>query len=254
MSTRTPRTSDDRSLVELSVITAVAARPANRLDLIHRALDAAELGWEWLVQVDGEAADDPLPARVRADPRVRVQENGRQEGIAVTRNRALARAAAPLLLNADSDDVPVAGALGRLAAAFDDPEVGLAFGDWAERWPDGSEWRPQVRFTPGRQPAGTMAGIWAAEHWVPLHLAGAMWRTTAVLAAGGWTALAGGSDIGLMLGVDAGWASCYVPGETFTYHHHEHQVTAGDRWRGLFEQDMHLLAARARALGFSGAA
>jgi glycosyltransferase involved in cell wall biosynthesis len=237
---------------DVSIITALAARPSNRLEDIHRALDAAQADWEWLVQVDGEApAIDPLPASMRADPRVRVQANGRQDGIAVTRNRALARARSPLLLNADSDDVPVAGGLDRLAAAFADPRVGMAFGDWVEHWPDGGRWQPPARFMAGRQPAGTIATIWAAERWVPLHLAGAMWRTTAVLAAGGWTALAGGSDIGLMLGVDASWASFYTPGKTFTYHHHEHQVTAGDRWRELFEQDTDLLAARAHALGFT---
>lgn len=237
---------------DVSIITAVAPRPANRLDLVHRALDAATANWEWLLQLDGDDDGDVLPPDVRADPRVRVQANGRREGIAVTRNRALARARSPLLLNADSDDVPVAGALDRLAATFADPAVGLAFGDWVEQWPDGGEWRPQARFSPGLLAPGTIGRIWAAERWVPLHLAGAMWRTTAVLAAGGWTALAGGSDIGLMLGVDAAWASWYVPGETFVYHHHEHQVTAGDRWRGLFEQDTELLAARAHALGFTG--
>ena len=65
---------------------------------------------------------------------------------------------------------------------------------------------------------------------MPMHLAGAMWRTDAVLAVGGWTATVGGSDIGLMLGVDADWASVYVPVRTFTYHHHATQATAS---RGL---------------------
>ncbi len=237
---------------DVSVITAVAARPANRLEDTYRALDAAEADWEWLVQIDGAAAPvDPVPPLLRADPRVRVQANGRQDGIAVTRNRALARARSPLLLNADSDDVPVPGALDRLIVAFGDDRVGLAFGDWVEHWPDGGRWQPIARFAPGPHPRGAIATIWAAERWVPLHLAGAMWRTTAVLAAGGWTALAGGSDIGLMLGVDAVWGSFYVAGPTFVYHHHEHQVTAGQRWRELFDQDMDLLAARAEALGFA---
>lgn len=240
---------------DVSVITALAPRPANRLEEIRAALDAAASSWEWLVQVDGpEPGEDDLPAALREDPRIRVQANGRRDGIAVSRNRALARAAAPLLLNADSDDVPVPGALDRLAAAFADPEVGLSFGDWLEHWPDGGQHRPPVRFAPGRVEPRTLAGIWADERWVPMHLAGAMWRTTAVLAAGGWTALAGGSDIGLLLGVDTTWASHYTPGDTFAYHHHADQVTASGPWKARFEQDdMALLLARARALGYPGA-
>ncbi|WP_354701557.1 hypothetical protein DSM112329_01876 [Paraconexibacter sp. AEG42_29] len=237
---------------DVSVLTATAPRPQNRLAEIHAALGASRLDWEWLLQIDGpDDARLALPDAVRADPRVRIQAGARRDGIAVTRNRALARATAPLVLNADSDDVPIAGAMDRLAPAFADPDVAMAFGDWVERWPDGTDWRPEPRFAPGRQEAGAIASIWAAERWVPMHLAGAMWRTVAVREAGGWTALAGGSDIGLMLGVDARHASSYVATPTFVYYHHEHQVTAHDQWRDLFALDMEFLAARARALGFA---
>jgi hypothetical protein len=231
----------------VSIITAMADRREHRLSEIHAVLATAPAGWEWLIQLDGERGSEP-PAEVLADPRTRLERNGRQLGIATTRNRALSRATAPLLLNVDSDDVPTPAALTELPPAFDDPYVGLAFGDWVEHWPDRDPWTPDVRFDPGRLEPGTLSGIWAAERWVPLHLAGAMWRTDAVLAAGGWTATVGGADIGLMLGVDAVWASFYVPVTTFTYHHHGEQVTASDEYRAQFGRDMRFLERRREAL------
>jgi cellulose synthase/poly-beta-1,6-N-acetylglucosamine synthase-like glycosyltransferase len=231
----------------VSIITALAGRAGHRLSEIHDVLAQSRADWEWLIQLD-DAAPIEVPESVQSDARVVVEQNGRALGIAATRNRAVARAAAPLLLNADSDDVPTVAALDGLGPAFDDPSVGLAFGDWIERWPDREPWTPSVRFDPGRLDPGTLSRVWAAERWVPLHLAGAMWRTDAVLAAGGWSATVGGSDIGLMLGVDASWASVYVPLTTFTYYHHARQVTASLEWRAQFERDMRFLERRWRAL------
>lgn len=231
----------------VSIITAVADRAGDRLPEIHAVLDRARTDWEWLIQLDGEVGIE-LPAAVLGDGRVGVDRNGGLLGIAATRNRALARASGPLLLNVDSDDVPTEAALDGLAPAFEDPTVGLAFGDWVERWPDREPWTPRPRFAPGRLGAGTLSRIWGVEHWVPLHLAGAMWRTDAVLAAGGWSAIVGGSDIGLMLGVDASWASAYVPLTTFTYYHHAGQVTASRDWHSQFERDMQFLQRRRLAL------
>jgi glycosyltransferase involved in cell wall biosynthesis len=231
----------------LSVITAVADRPEHRLAEIHGVLAASAADWEWLIQLDGDVGAS-LPPELTADPRTRVERNGRQLGIAATRNRALSRSRAPLLLNVDSDDVPTPAALSELPTAFEDPSIGLAFGDWVECWPDRDPWTSPPRFQPGRLEPATLARIWAAERWVPLHLAGAMWRTDAVLAAGGWSATAGGSDIGLLLGVDAQWASFYVAATTFTYHHHAEQVTASDAYRAQFELDMRFLERRQQAL------
>jgi cellulose synthase/poly-beta-1,6-N-acetylglucosamine synthase-like glycosyltransferase len=231
----------------VSVITAVAERPRHRLAEIHTVLSADSASWEWLIQLDGERGAE-LPAEIVSDPRVRVEGNGRQLGIAGTRNRALSRSAAPLLLNVDSDDVPTTAALAELPQSFEDPGVGLAFGDWVEHWPDRDPWTPEVRFAPGRLAPGTLSRIWAAERWVPLHLAGAMWRTDAVLAAGGWSATLGGADIGLLLGVDADWASYYVPVTTFIYHHHGDQVTASEEYQSQFDFDLRFLERRQQAL------
>ncbi|MBV8956578.1 MAG: glycosyltransferase [Solirubrobacterales bacterium] len=235
------------SIPAVSIITALADRAGHRLVETYDVLVRARTRWEWLIQLDGPARDR-LPETLLLDERVRVEVNGLQLGIATTRNRALARAAAPLLLNADSDDVPTVAALDGLAPAFQDASVGLAFGDWIELWPDRAPWTPEVRFAPGRLEPGALSRIWSVERWVPLHLAGAMWRTDAVLAAGGWSATVGGSDIGLMLGVDVRWASVYVPVTTFTYHHHARQVTASHDWQSQFDRDMRFLARRQRAL------
>ena len=229
------------------MITAVAERPQPRLAEIHAVLAGAPVAWEWLLQLDGERGTE-MPAEIASDPRVRLEPNRRQLGIAATRNRALSRAAAPLLLNVDSDDVPTPAALAELPRAFADPAVGLAFGDWVEHWPERDPWSPELRFEPGRLAPGTLSRIWAAERWVPLHLAGAMWRTDAVLAAGGWSATLCAADIGLLLGVDADWASFYVPVTTFTYHHHGGQVTASEEYRQQFDLDLRFLERRHQAL------
>ncbi len=233
----------------VSIITALADRPAPRLSEIYAVLAAAPDAWEWLLQLDGDGErPHALPPAITDDPRVAVERNGRQLGIAATRNRALARARGPLLLNVDSDDLPRGAALSALTPEFADPSLGLAFGDWVEHWPDREPWTSSVRFAPGRVAPGTLSRIWGEERWVPMHLAGAMWRTDAVLAAGGWTATVGGCDIGLMLGVDAAWASAYVPVTTFDYFHHHEQVTASRAWQAQFELDMRFLERRRRAL------
>lgn len=41
-----------------------------------------------------------------------------------------------------------------------------------------------------------------------------------------------------MLGIDAAWASAYVPVTTFTYFHHHEQVIASRAWQAQFELDM----------------
>ncbi|HET9103826.1 MAG TPA: glycosyltransferase family 2 protein [Solirubrobacteraceae bacterium] len=232
---------------EISVLTALADRAEHRLAEVHATLTAVPVSWEWLIQHDGEGLPS-VPEAIAADPRAVIESNRRRLGIAATRNRALGRARAPLLLNADADDVPEPAALTALPGAFADPTVGLAFGDWIERWPDREPWSPQPRFAPGRLAAGHLSAIWASERWVPMHLAGAMWRTEAVLAAGGWTATVGGSDIGLLIGVDAAWASVYVPQLTFTYHHHATQATASAAWQRQFDTDVRFLARRQAAL------
>lgn len=80
----------------VSIITALADRPAPRLPEIHAVLTAAPEEWEWLLQLDGDAETaSTLPAAIRDDPRVAIERNGRQLGIAATRNGALARARAP---------------------------------------------------------------------------------------------------------------------------------------------------------------
>ena len=232
---------------EITVLTALADRSDHRLGEIHAVLRDAPVSWEWLIQHDGDGSA-PVPEAVAVDPRVAVESNGRALGIAATRNRALGRARGRLLLNADADDVPEAAAFTALASAFSDHTVGLAFGDWVEHWPDREPWSPQPRFEPGRLAPGRLSAIWAQERWVPMHLAGAMWRTDAVLAAGGWTATVGGSDIGLLIGVDASWASVYVPELTFTYHHHSAQATASTAWQRQFDTDLRFLRRRQAAL------
>lgn len=51
-----------------------------------------------------------------------------------------------------------------------------------------------------------------------------------------------------MLGVDAAWASVYLPVTTFTYYHHSCQVSASRDWQSQFDRDMLFLERRLQAL------
>lgn len=91
------------------------------------------------------------------------------------------------------------GALDALHEPFADPRVGLSFGGWVEHRPDGKDLAPSDPVRDGPSRTRTLGRIWEDERWMPIHLAGAMTRTSAVLAEGGSSTLVGGSDIGLML-------------------------------------------------------
>jgi hypothetical protein len=118
----------------VSIITALTDGSEHRLLETYQVLLGAQTAWEWLIQLDGPARDGSprvercVPDALLSDERVLVEVNGLALGIAATRSRALARASASLLLNADSDDVPTAAArhrreLGKRVRAGDDVHV-----------------------------------------------------------------------------------------------------------------------------------
>jgi hypothetical protein len=76
----------------VSVLTAARTpEPAFLLDAYASLRVQSGVGWEWLIQLDGEMGHE-LPPEIVADHRVQVAANGRHLGTAATRNRALLRA------------------------------------------------------------------------------------------------------------------------------------------------------------------
>lgn len=114
------------------------------------ASQAADLGAEVLV-VDN-ASSDETPAvlrqlRARLGDRIRVVREPRL-GLSVARNRALVRAAGPVVAYLDDDAVPQPGWLAALLAPFENPDVVVVGGRIVLGFPDGAPppWLPAELF------------------------------------------------------------------------------------------------------------
>jgi glycosyltransferase involved in cell wall biosynthesis len=215
----------------VSVLTPVR-RPVGRyLAELHAALDAqAGVEWEWVIQVDGgPSLLRRVPSAVRADPRVSLEANGRWLGQPTTRNLALARVRHPLLQTADADDLLLPGALAAVAEALRaDPALGLAFGrTWVQR-EDGGRAPGKNPYPPGRIEPGLLVRDWERRRGSCSIVVGSvMWRTTCVLAHGGWAASVAGPDVLLLLAVAAAHPGACVDHDTYVYRAHPDQVHRG---------------------------
>ncbi|MFF1359907.1 glycosyltransferase family 2 protein [Streptomyces sp. NPDC058297] len=218
----------------VSVVTAVHAPHAPFLTDAWASLREQDHGdWEWLVQVDG-----PHPAVTAAlekcgaagDPRVRVAVNGTAEGPAVTRNIALGRSRAPFVQNVDADDALEPGALTALTAVLAaDPDVGFAVGRARDLLPSGELRDHVLPLDPGPLPRGSLAARWQTapgSYRLPVHPAGVLWRRSLLLAVGGWSALRGMEDTGLLMAASAAAPGVLVDADTLRYRKHPGQGSA----------------------------
>ncbi|WP_199566702.1 glycosyltransferase [Streptomyces triticagri] len=217
--------------MQVDVVTAVhepyAVFLASAWDSLRRQSHAH---WSWLVQIDGPSA--AVAAALEAcgasdDPRVTVRANGTAEGPAVTRNIALGRTAAPLVQNLDADDELEPAALDLLAAALAaHPRAGYAVGHARDLLPDGRLTTHDLPVRPGPLPRGALSAQWAAAdrpYGLPVHPAGAMWRRSLLLALGGWSALHGMEDTGLLIAASAAADGVLVDAPTLRYRKHPAQ-------------------------------
>ncbi|MFF2501918.1 glycosyltransferase [Streptomyces sp. NPDC058067] len=219
---------------EVSVVTAVHAPHAPFLPDAWESLRGQDHdGWEWLVQIDGPHA--PVTAALDAcgaarDPRVSVAVNGTAEGPAVTRNVALGRSRAPLVQNVDADDVLEPGALTALTTALAArPHAGFAVGRARDLLPTGELREHALPLDPGPLPRGSLADRWLTEpgrYRLPVHPAGVLWRRSLLLALGGWSALRGMEDTGLLMAASAAAPGVLVDADTLRYRKHPGQGTA----------------------------
>ena len=213
----------------VNVVTAVHAPYARFLASVWSSLDAqSHREWTWLVQIDGpdKAVRDALEACGAAtDPRVRVAVNGTSEGPAVTRNLALARADAPLIQNVDADDELEPGTLSVLVTALaEHPGAGFAVGHARDLLPDGQLRGHALPLSPGPIARGALLDAWRGT--LPVHPAGAMWRRSLLLALGGWSALYGMEDTGLLMAASATSEGVLVDAPTLRYRKHADQTSA----------------------------
>jgi glycosyltransferase involved in cell wall biosynthesis len=223
---------------EVSIVTAVH-RPRYLPETWDSVRSQEGVAWEWVVQVDGEAADIEawLPEDMRADDRVHVQAAG-HFGIATTRNLALIRTRAGFVQTLDHDDLLLPGALATLAAALRaDAELAFVFGDHMHLMPDGSlAPRPDQRRLPaGRIEPGAIVERWRAGHPHGMVPNATMWRKEYLYAYGGWSALPVGDDYGVLFAVADRHPTAYVDEVVMHWRHYPEQSSADPGWRALVD-------------------
>ncbi|MBS2961877.1 glycosyltransferase family 2 protein [Actinocrinis puniceicyclus] len=186
----------------ISVITAVHNPEAEFLAAAYASLAAQNLPvgwrWEWVVQEDGEsgAARAILPG----DPRISHGYNA-HGGVAITRNLALARAAGGLIKNLDQDDQLTEGTLARDIAVLDaDPDVQWTASRALDLMPDGTTAAFGDDPPPGRLRPGRILDYWHTHDYrLPVHPATLCIRRPLLMAVGGWMAVPGSDDAGMLI-------------------------------------------------------
>ncbi|SLI42421.1 Uncharacterised protein [Mycobacteroides abscessus subsp. bolletii] len=186
----------------ISIITAVYGPEPKFLMAAYKSVrtQVVPAGWdlEWIVQEDGDTgiAEKILPAEhwIKFG-------TGRHNGVAITRNLGLGRSRGILIKDLDQDDVLTDGVLGRdirvLAANRD---IGWTTSRVLDLLPDGST----VGFD-SDPPAGRIAPGSVLEHWrshnyrLPVHPATMCVRRELVTALGGWMAVPGSDDTGMLI-------------------------------------------------------
>lgn len=218
----------------VNVVTAVHAPYAPFLAATWASLRAqSHRDWTWLVQADGPrpavrpVLDALAACGAAADARVDIAVNGTTEGPAVTRNLALGRAEAPLIQNIDADDELEPDALAILVEALaTHPSAGYAVGQARDLLPGGHLHEHPLPLRPGPLPRGALLDAWYTEddaHRLPVHPAGAMWRRSLLLTLGGWSALYGMEDTGLLMAASAVAPGVLVDTPALRYRKHPGQ-------------------------------
>lgn len=215
----------------ISIITPVYRPVREQLVQAYESVRSQQLpeGWtcEWLLQEDGDGGaareylgvDDPILSHGA----------NRHLGVAMTRNLALARANGSLVKNLDQDDVLMPGVLSRdIAALTAHPHVGWTTSRVLDLLPDGST----VGFDDD-PPAGELAPGSVFEHWrsrnyrAPVHPTTICIRRSLATAMGGWMAVPGSDDTGLMIAASTISPGFFIGEVGLLYRKWPGQVTAG---------------------------
>lgn len=183
--------------------------------------------WRWAVQVDGGPAGavaDILPP----DPRVSVA-GGRRSGECATRNLALARSHGELIKVLDADDMLASpDTLARdITVLTAEPEVGWTTSRVLDLLPDGSTVGFDQDPPAGRLERGSVLAHWRAHnHRASVHPATLCIRRQLVMALGGWMALPGSGDTGLLLAANAITPGWFHAETGLLYRKHPAQMTS----------------------------
>jgi glycosyltransferase involved in cell wall biosynthesis len=161
------------------------------------------------------------------DERLRVLRFVRNRGVGAARNAGVAAARAPLVAQLDADDLWHPSHLESMLPAFEDPRVGLAYGNVEVRGhPQGYDrWIPDAAATdsprrsvgtPAAHPVNELSELYEGN---PVPSPSAVMLTAAVKAVGGYPEwLTVGEDYLLYLRLRrAGWTFAYIDGRSAVY-------------------------------------
>lgn len=195
----------------ISVITPSYRPVPDHLREAYDSLRRQELpdgwSWEWIVQGDNDStAMEILPG---SDPRI-IFLTGRRGGVALTRNLALARSSGELIKNLDQDDILADGVLARdITVLTAHPDVGWATSRVLDLLPDGSTAGFDHDPPDGPIEPGTVFQHWITHNYrLPVHPTTICIRRSLVAQLGGWMAVPGSDDTGLLVAasiVSTGW-------------------------------------------------
>lgn len=194
----------------ISIITPTYQHEPEYLLAAFESLKDQELPdgweWEWVVQQDGKGETSAI---LPPDSRIKIQVN-RHAGVAITRNLALARTVGVLVKNLDQDDVLTPGSLARDISAFvENPAIQWTTSRALDLLPDGSTAGFDGDPEPGRLEPGMVVEQWRAHNFrLPVHPTTICIRRQLAVALGGWMAIPGSDDTGLLIAasvVDPGY-------------------------------------------------
>ncbi len=237
----------------VSVITPVYNPEPEHLRAAYESLLEQKLPgdweWEWILQEDGRTGvvRDLLPK----DPRIQFG-TGRHNGVAITRNLALSQARGSLVKNLDHDDVLTDGVLARdIAVLSSDTEVQWVTSRVLDLLPDGSTAGFSEDPAAGRLAPGFVVEHWRAHNFrLPVHPTTICIRRSLAVALGGWMAVPGSDDTGLLIAASVVSTGYFIPEVGLLYRKWPGQITANTEHREPVEWNlrMSLISERADAL------
>ena len=238
----------------ISIITAVHEPSIRYLPEAYGSIVSQEMpddwSWQWIVQEDGRSGS---AAKVLPPDDARISTGtGTKGGPAVTRNMALGRAKGNIVRVLDADDKLTPGALARDIAVLHDQSIGWTTSRVLDLLPDGSTTGWEHADPPaGRLVQGKVLTYFRENNYrLPVHPATLSIRRKLVLALGGWMALPGGEDTGLLVAVSTTNDGFFVAEPGLLYRKHSAQITSQVSWKEPIEwaARMKLIEARGLAL------
>lgn len=237
----------------ISVLTPVHPPAAVYLgdafaSLVQQKLPAG-WSWEWVVQEDGDSGR--IGAFLPDDRRVSFRA-GSRGGAAIARNLGLSRARGDLVKVLDADDQIAPGALARDVLILGSrPEVAWTTSRVLDLMPDGSTRTFEHDPSQGLIHRGAVLHHWLAHDYrAQVHPATLCIRRDLLLMLGGWMALPGSEDTGLLMALNAVSTGYFLEEVGLLYRKWSGQTTASTAHADPDDHSarMRLIEQRARTL------